>query len=67
MLFLSSIIPFAFNPAGFSLAFAARRHVDRRAFQSDVLWYGRDYRRTESSSPSLLEASLKVKRNSAHG
>jgi hypothetical protein len=22
-------------------------HVDRRAFQSDILWYGRDYQRTE--------------------
>src|SRR5882672_10795957 len=41
--------------------------VDRRDFQSDILlWYGRKYQRTETSSPSLLAASLKVKRNSAH-
>jgi hypothetical protein len=42
--------------------------VDRRSFQSDViLQYGRDYWRPELSGPSLLEASLNVKRNSAHG
>ena len=28
---------------------------------------GRDYQRTEPGSPSLLDASLKVKRNNAHG
>src|SRR5882672_4405794 len=42
--------------------------VDRRDFQSDILlWYGRNCQRTETSSPSLLAASLKVKRNNAHG
>ena len=42
-------------------------YVDGRAFQSDFLWHGPDHQRTEPSSPSLLEASLKVKRNNAHG
>jgi hypothetical protein len=32
-----------------------------------VLCYGRDCQRTEPSTPSLLEASLNMKRNNAHG
>ena len=69
VLFLSSII--------FLHSHSARRvllwrlpgaaHVDPRALQSDFLWRGRNCQRTEPSSPSLLEASLKVKRNNPHG
>jgi hypothetical protein len=60
-------LPSASTWLAFLLFFPGATHVDWRAFQSDVLWYGRDYQRTEPSSPSLLEASLKVKRNNAHG
>src|SRR5882672_4057021 len=69
--FLSSIIfpsPSTSTRPVFRWLLPRAAHVDRRDFQSDVLlWYGRDYQRTETSSPSLLEASLKVKRNNAHG
>ena len=41
--------------------------VDGGAFRSDFLWRAPDRQRTEPSRPSLLEASLKVKRNNAHG
>jgi hypothetical protein len=51
----------------FLLPFPDGALVDRRSFQSDVLWYGRDYWRPELGDPSLLEASLNVTRNSAHG
>ena len=44
----------------------ARRDVDQRALQSDVPWCGWDHRRTELSSPSLLELPLKVKWDYAH-
>jgi hypothetical protein len=63
-------VPFAFTSTGrvFLLPFPDGVLVDRPSFQSDVLlWYGRDYWRPELSDPSLLEASLNVKRNSAHG
>src|ERR1700676_4515260 len=57
-----------FHAGGFFFGFAARAaQCLRGVFQSDVLWCGLDYRRTEPSSPPLLEASLKVKRNNAHG
>ena len=60
--------PFAFSSTRQAFLWLLPRaaHADRRAFQSDILWYGRDYQRTEPSSPSLLEASLKVKRNNSH-
>jgi len=44
-----------------------RRNVDGGPFNPTFLWYGRDYQRTKPSSPSLIEASLKVKRNNTHG
>jgi len=55
------------KPESFSLTLPRAAHVNRRAFQSDVLWYGWDNPRTELSSPALLEESLNVKRNNAHG
>ena len=77
MLFLSSIISLRLEPqpGGFFVGFCrARGLLTGETFNptfffgmAGLLWYGRKYQRTETSSPSLLEASLKVKRNNAHG
>jgi hypothetical protein len=57
------------QPGGFFVGFSrARRMLTGETFNPTFFFgRGRDYQRTETSSPSLLEASLKVKRNNAHG
>jgi len=58
--------PSALNPTGFSLAFCrARGMLTGAPFNPTV--FGTAGTTSEPNSPSLLEASLKVKRNNAHG